>query len=192
MPGSSLTWSSTAKIIHLSGNLQQFKQPIKTGHIISQNPNYFLCSSDSMLIDAHVPQVPEDELTVWIQTQQCLCLCWRFLCGFRALFKRPSNMDFSKFFFKIESHVTIHTFKNYFVTVFLVFNNKRYPNKPEELQLGEIYFLMPLSQSHKQGWSQEFLFGGPSCSTNIFINISPPPTYIHMYFYYIYTHFFIW
>ena len=76
---SSLTWSSTAKIIHLDGKLQQFKQPIKAGHIISQNPNCFLCSSDSMFIDAHVPQVPEDE----------------------------------------------------------------------ELQLGEIYFLMPLSQSHK-------------------------------------------
>ena len=76
---SSLTWSSTAKIIHLDGKLQQFKQSIKAGHIVSQNPNCFLCSSDSMFIDAHVPQVPEDE----------------------------------------------------------------------ELQLGEIYFLMPLSQSHK-------------------------------------------
>ena len=94
MPGSSLTWSSTAKIIHLSGNLQQFEQPIKTGHIISQNPNYFLCSSDSMLIDAHVPQVPEDEVTVC----QRLCLCWRFLCGFRALFTIPTSMDFSNFF----------------------------------------------------------------------------------------------
>ena len=76
---SSLTWSSTAKIIHLDGKLQQFKQSIKAGHIVSQNPNCFLYSSDSMFIDAHVPQVPEDE----------------------------------------------------------------------ELQLGEIYFLMPLCQSHK-------------------------------------------
>ena len=28
---------------------------------------------------------------------------------------------FNKFFFKTESYDTIHTFKNYFVTVFLVF-----------------------------------------------------------------------
>ena len=32
--------------------------------------------------------------------------------------------------FKTESHSTIHIFKNYFTTVFSVFNNKRYPNKP--------------------------------------------------------------
>ncbi|KAK9988195.1 hypothetical protein SO802_028434 [Lithocarpus litseifolius] len=85
MHGSSLTWSSTAKIIHLDGNLQQLKQPIKAGHIFSQNPYCFLCSSDSMFIDAHVPQVPKDE----------------------------------------------------------------------ELQLGKIYFLMPLSQSHKPLCLQE-------------------------------------
>ena len=30
--------------------------------------------------------------------------------------------------FKTESHDTIHIFKIYFVTVFLVFSNKRYPN----------------------------------------------------------------
>ena len=42
---------------------------------------------------------------------------------------------FSNFFIKIGFHGTIHTFKNYFATVFLVFNfqfqqNKFYPNKP--------------------------------------------------------------
>ena len=42
---------------------------------------------------------------------------------------------FSNFFIKIGSHGTIHTFKNYFATVFLVFNfqfqqNKFYPNEP--------------------------------------------------------------
>ena len=31
-----------------------------------------------------------------------------------------------KFFFKIGSHDTIHTFKIYFVTVFSVFSNKQY------------------------------------------------------------------
>ena len=42
---------------------------------------------------------------------------------------------FSNFFIKIGSHGTIHKFKNYFTTVFLVFNfqfqqNKFYPNEP--------------------------------------------------------------
>ena len=32
--------------------------------------------------------------------------------------------------FKTRSHGIIHTFKNYFVTVFSVFSNKRYPNRP--------------------------------------------------------------
>ena len=53
---------------------------------------------------------------------------WRlaFLCGSRALFLGSACTDFSKFFFKTESYDIIHTFKNYFVTVFSVFNNKRY------------------------------------------------------------------
>ena len=43
----------------------------------------------------------------------------------------PASTDFSKFFFKTRSHDTIHTFKNYFVTVFSVFSRKRYPNIPQ-------------------------------------------------------------
>ena len=35
----------------------------------------------------------------------------------------------ANFFIKIESHGNIYIFKNYFVTVFLIFNNKRYLNK---------------------------------------------------------------
>ena len=35
---------------------------------------------------------------------------------------------FINFFIKNGSHDTIHTFKNYFVIVFSVFNNKQYPN----------------------------------------------------------------
>ena len=45
----------------------------------------------------------------------------RFVCGSRALFTEPTNFFFSKIFIKNESHITIHTFKIYFVTVFLVF-----------------------------------------------------------------------
>ena len=52
-----------------------------------------------------------------------------FLCGSRALFIVLASADFSKFFFKIGSYGIIYTFKNYFVTVFSVFSNKRYPNR---------------------------------------------------------------
>ena len=47
------------------------------------------------------------------------------LCFFyesRALFIGLANTDFNKFFFKTGSHDTIHTFKNYFSSTFLVFN----------------------------------------------------------------------
>ena len=46
----------------------------------------------------------------------------------RILFTRLTSMEFSNFFFKIRSHGTIHTFKNYFAIVFSVFSNKQYPN----------------------------------------------------------------
>jgi len=52
-----------------------------------------------------------------------------FFCGSYALFMGPTNTEFSKNNYKTGSHGTIHTFKNYFVTVFSVFSNKRYPNK---------------------------------------------------------------
>ena len=52
-----------------------------------------------------------------------------------VLFMDPQIPLFSNFFIKNGSHSTIHTFKNYFATVFSVFNfqfqqNKFYPNKP--------------------------------------------------------------
>ncbi|KAJ4716440.1 HTH-type transcriptional regulator [Melia azedarach] len=56
-----LNWSTTAKIIHLDGRLQEFRQPIKAGSILSQNPNCFLCSSESMYIGSQVPRLLEDE-----------------------------------------------------------------------------------------------------------------------------------
>ena len=42
---------------------------------------------------------------------------------------------FSKIFINNESHGTIHIFKNYFTTVFSVFNNKKYINRPIECVL---------------------------------------------------------
>lgn len=61
-------------------------------------------------------------MLVWIQNAFAFVNGLRFLCGSRALFTGPASTDFSKFFFKIGSHGTIHTFKNYFSTVFSIFN----------------------------------------------------------------------
>ena len=48
--------------------------------------------------------------------------------------RNPQILLLSNFFIKIGSHITIHIFKNYFVTVFSVFSfqfqqNKFYPNR---------------------------------------------------------------
>ena len=49
--------------------------------------------------------------------------------GSCALFRGPTNLTFKQLFIKNESHSTIHTFKNYFVTVF--FNLHLYSNRPQ-------------------------------------------------------------
>ena len=51
--------------------------------------------------------------------------------GSFALFTGSTSTEFSKKTFKTGSHVVLFTFKNYFVTVFSIFSNKRYPNKPK-------------------------------------------------------------
>ncbi|KAJ4716441.1 HTH-type transcriptional regulator [Melia azedarach] len=56
-----INWPATAKIIHLDGRLQEFRQPIKAGSILSENPNCFLCCSESMYIGSQAPRLPEDE-----------------------------------------------------------------------------------------------------------------------------------
>ncbi|OAY33883.1 uncharacterized protein LOC110629303 [Manihot esculenta] len=70
---------STIKVVRCDGKLQELKQPIKASYIKTQNPNFFLCSSESMIVGMCVPEISDDE----------------------------------------------------------------------ELQLGQIYFLLPLSQAHK-------------------------------------------
>ena len=57
---------------------------------------------------------------------------WLKNSGFRALITRPTSTFFSqkKKNFKIRSHDTIYTFKNYFATIFLGFSNKQYLIRP--------------------------------------------------------------
>lgn len=54
-------WPSTAKLIDLDGKLQEFRHPIIAGHILSHNPNCFLCCSDSMYINSSLPLIPKNE-----------------------------------------------------------------------------------------------------------------------------------
>ena len=52
-----------------------------------------------------------------------------------ALFTDPQILLFSNFFIKNRSHDTIHTFKNYFATVFFSFSFQLYPNGPLDLRI---------------------------------------------------------
>ena len=56
-----MKWPPTAMVIDLDGGLPEFKQPIKACYVLSQNPNCFLCSSETMFIGSHVPHVADDE-----------------------------------------------------------------------------------------------------------------------------------
>ncbi|KDP46205.1 hypothetical protein JCGZ_10045 [Jatropha curcas] len=51
----------TTKIVHIDGKLQELKQPTMANVVLSQNLNCFLCSSESMYVNCHVPHVPDDE-----------------------------------------------------------------------------------------------------------------------------------
>lgn len=58
-----LSCQSTVSIVHLDGKLQQFKEPIKAWHVLSQNPNCFICCSESMYVGSTMlPLTPNEEL----------------------------------------------------------------------------------------------------------------------------------
>ena len=79
-------------------------------------------------------------------SKQCICV----------LFMDPQIPLFSNFFIKNGFHDTIHTFKNYFATVFSVFNFqfqqiKFYPNRPYVcMQVYKCSLLYILTCAHKQ------------------------------------------
>ena len=56
-----LSWPPTAKVINLDGKLEEFLFPIKAGLILSQNPNCFLCNSETMFINSVAPPVADNE-----------------------------------------------------------------------------------------------------------------------------------
>ncbi|KAK9056758.1 hypothetical protein SSX86_024121 [Deinandra increscens subsp. villosa] len=53
--------SSPAKVIHsISGRLQEFRQPVKAGKVLSDS-DFFLCNAEDMFVNCHVPHVPAEE-----------------------------------------------------------------------------------------------------------------------------------
>ena len=59
---------------------------------------------------------------VWIAFMASVCaFCWKYV-GSMAQFTDPQKSSKQKFQYKFESYNIIHTFKNYLVTVFSVFN----------------------------------------------------------------------
>ena len=85
-----------------------------------------------MLIYSHMSLLltPLILVWVWIALRMKFSIAFGVLCGSHILFTGFASTDFSKIFFKTGSHDTIHTFKNYFATVFSIFSNKRYSNRP--------------------------------------------------------------
>ncbi|KAL5053924.1 hypothetical protein RYX36_034606 [Vicia faba] len=48
-------------IVHSNGKLRQLKYPIKAWHVLSRNPNHFLCSSETMYVGSYLPSVPPNQ-----------------------------------------------------------------------------------------------------------------------------------
>ncbi|KAF7840907.1 uncharacterized protein G2W53_003205 [Senna tora] len=53
--GGNFSWKSRVNIVHYDGKLQQWRQPLKAEHVLSQNPNCFICSSECMYIGSLLP-----------------------------------------------------------------------------------------------------------------------------------------
>ena len=70
--------------------------------------------------------------TFSVQLERTLNVCSCVLLkngGSVHCLRDPQVWNSTKKTFKTGSHETIHTFKNYFATVFLIFSNKQYSNR---------------------------------------------------------------
>lgn len=59
--GRFLNFPCTVMVIQSNGKLQEFKQPIRAGKLLSQNQNYFVCCSETMNVDSFPVQMAEDD-----------------------------------------------------------------------------------------------------------------------------------
>ena len=63
--------------------------------------------------------------------------------GLTILFMDPQKSFKYIFQYKLRSHSIIHTFKNYFITVFSIFSNKWYSNRPFNFNNCTVSVLLP-------------------------------------------------
>ncbi|CAN1225011.1 hypothetical protein LINGRAPRIM_LOCUS933 [Linum grandiflorum] len=68
--------SSTAKLILLDGQLQEFSYPIKVSYVLEKNPAYFICNADEMEFNDVVLAVSEEEELQPGQLYFALPLSW--------------------------------------------------------------------------------------------------------------------
>ena len=52
---------STIMVIDLEGRIKEFKRPIPASFVLLQNPNCYLCNSESMYLGTCLPRVPDDD-----------------------------------------------------------------------------------------------------------------------------------
>ena len=98
-------------------------------------------------LDARTTTRESDLVPVWIALNLALTFCINVFSPFFFFFFCAWTVKSHEFIVQGKntihrSHDTIHTFKNYFVTVFSIFNfnkNKLYPNRP--LIISEMRFI---------------------------------------------------
>ena len=117
-----------------------------------------ICKKDLQEIIAYIFSVSLD--TAFFFQRLDLCCPMRFLVGSVHCSQDLQVFFFNKNNFKTESHDTIHIFKNYFATIFSVFKNKHYPNRPL-INQGKIFailtkFIFQLARQNKNQLKSKF------------------------------------
>ncbi|KAK7309249.1 hypothetical protein RJT34_05819 [Clitoria ternatea] len=52
---------SSIMVMDMLGGIKEFKQPIPASAVLSENPNCFLCNSESMYIGTCMPRLPDHD-----------------------------------------------------------------------------------------------------------------------------------
>ncbi|XP_028763965.1 uncharacterized protein LOC114722176 [Neltuma alba] len=60
--GESFRRPSAIMVMDLEGGFKELKQPVTASSVIADNPNCFLCDSESIYLGTCLPPVPEEEL----------------------------------------------------------------------------------------------------------------------------------
>ncbi|KAF2294429.1 hypothetical protein GH714_011314 [Hevea brasiliensis] len=125
---------ATAKLILEDGRLEEFQVAVRVSQILQRNPSCFICNADDLGFDDHVSAINDDEELELGQLYFELPVSW--------LDSPIKAEEIAALAVKASSAVDWCSESMYV--------NCRPPQAAddEELQLGQIYFLMPLSKSH--------------------------------------------